>query len=182
MFIDARCSDMKRLLFLTFLLGCAVSFIASGRLTVRLILGGAAAWVVVPMCEAASFAIVRRRARRRSSFARDLDRFAAGDWPWALWLIVMSGLVSFLTPMQADAWFSTWTAWMSIDLTACAAALSTASIDVRFFQDVFGRTRADAIRDVLVQRAISWSAMAVYLAGFAGWPLVVDWLGLAGPA
>jgi len=170
---------MRRLLFLTFLLGCAVSLIVSGRLTLRLILGGAAAWVILPLFETASFAIVRRRARRRGSFARDLDRFAAGDWPWAVWLIALSGVVSFLTPAQAGAWFSTWTAWVAIDVTACAAALCTASIDVRFFQDLFARTRVEAIHDVLLQRAISWSALAVYFGGFVGWPLVVDWLGLA---
>jgi len=172
---------MRHLLFLTFLLGCAVSLIVSGRLTVRLILGGAAAWVIIPPLEVAAFAIVRRRGRRRGSFARDLDRFAAGDWPWAVWLIAVSGVTSFLTPMQANAWFSTWTVWIAIDVTASAAALCTASIDVGFFQDVFARTRADAIRDVLVQRAISWSALAVYVAGFPGWPLVIDWLRHAGP-
>src|SRR5690242_13777386 len=106
---------MRHLLFLTFLLGCAVSLIVSGRLTVRLILGGAAAWVIIPLLEVAAFAIVRRRARRRGSFARDLDRFAAGDWPWAVWLIAVSGVTSFLTPMQANAWFSTWTVWIAID-------------------------------------------------------------------
>jgi len=172
---------VRRLLFQTFLLGCAVSLIVSGRLTLRLTLGGAVAWVIIPLFEGASFAIVRRRLRRRGSFARDLDRFAAGDWPWAVWLIAVSGVMSFLTPVQANAWFSAWSSWIAIDLTAFAAALCAASIDVRFFQDAFARTRADAIRDVLLQRAISWSALAVYFAGFAGWPLVVDRLGLAGP-
>jgi di/tricarboxylate transporter len=104
---------VRRILFLIFLIGCTVSLIVSRRLTLRLIVGGAAAWVVIPLLEAASFAIVRRRAPRRGSFARDLDRFSAGDWPWVLWLIALSGVLSFLTPTQADAWFSTSTAWIA---------------------------------------------------------------------
>jgi hypothetical protein len=169
---------LRRPLFSIFLLGCALSLIVSGRLTARLIAGGAVAWSFIPLFALASFAAVRRRARRSVTFSRDVDLFLAGGGPWVVWLISVAMVASFLTPFQAYAWSATSTPQMWLAATALPVAIWSGYIDFCFYRTVFERPLAGAVRDLLLQRAILWTVAIVYFFGFAGWPLVADRVGL----
>src|SRR2546426_10870999 len=72
---------------LAFVLGCTVSIVASGRLSLRLIADGAVSFAFVPLVEMGALAAVYRAGRRPISFARAVDLFFAGNAPWLLWLV-----------------------------------------------------------------------------------------------
>jgi hypothetical protein len=150
----------------------------SGRLTARLVLGATVAWSFVPAFEVAAFAIVRRRTRSLRTFARDLDLFSAGRRPWAIFLAALAAVASFLTPFQINAWSEAPATLAVLTPIAAAVALRSGYLDFRFYREALGRTPAAAMRDALLQRAICWTAALVYFFGYAGWPDVVDRLGL----
>jgi hypothetical protein len=52
---------LRRPLLLAFTLGCAVSLLASGRLSARLIVDGAVSFAFVPVFEVLAFAALYRR-------------------------------------------------------------------------------------------------------------------------
>ena len=160
------------------LLGCCVSLIASGRLTARLVLGSTIAWSFIPIFEVAAFAIVRRRARSIRTFARDLDLFSAGRRPWAMFLVAAAALAAFLTPLQLNDWAEAPLTLAVLAPIAAGVAIRSGYLDFRFYRDALDRASGDAMRDALLQRAISWTAAVVYFGGNAGWPLVAQWIGL----
>ncbi len=160
------------------LLGCCVSLIVSGRLTARLVLGCTIAWSFIPAFEVAAFAIVRWRARSVRTFARDLDLFSAGRRPWSIFLIALAAAASFLTPLQINDWSEATVTRAVLTSIAAGVALRAGYLDFRFYREALGRAPADARRDALLQRAICWTATVVYFFGYAGWPDVVDWIGL----
>jgi hypothetical protein len=165
---------LRRPLFAVFLLGCGISLLVSGRLTLRLIAGGAVAWSFVPILEVASFAAVHRAAHARTSFARDVDLFFAGRGPWTVWLLAVATLAAFATPFQVDDWTATTPGLVWIGASVAAIAMWSGYIDFCFFRVVFNRAPGAAIRALLLQRALCWTAMATYFVGFAAWPLIVD--------
>jgi len=169
---------VKKTVGFALLLGCCVSLIVSGRLTARLVFGGTVAWSFIPAFEVAAFAIVRRRARPIRPFSRDLDRFSAGRRPWAFFLVALAAVASCLTPLQMNAWSEATPTLAVLGLIASAIVVRSGYLDFRFYREALDRSAADARRDVLLQRAINWTAAAVYFGGYAGWPIVADWIGL----
>jgi len=165
---------LRRPLFAVFVLGCGISLIVSGRLTLRLIAGGAVAWSFVPMLEVASFAAVHRVARARSAFARDVDLFFAGRGPWTAWLLAVATIAAFATPFQVDDWTATPAGLNWIAASMAAIAIWSGYIDFCFFRVVFNRPPGAAIRALLLQRALCWIAAATYFVSFAAWPLIVE--------
>jgi len=168
----------RRPLFAALVLGCAVSLIVSGTTTVRLIAGGALAWSFVPAFDAAAFAVVRRRARRATPFSRDLDLACATHRPWLLWLVAVAGLAAFATPQQTYDALETTAGLTTLVASLAAAAAWSACIDFRFYRTVFERTRSAAVTDLLLHRAMAWTACNLFFWTFVGWPLVADRLGL----
>jgi hypothetical protein len=160
------------------LLGCCISLIVSGRLTARLVLGCTIAWSFIPAFEVAAFAIVRRRARSIRTFARDLDLFGKGRRPWEIFLVALAAVASFLTPIQINSWSEATVTRAVLTPIAAGVALRAGYLDFRFYREALGRTPAEAKRDALLQRAICWTAAVMYFFGYAGWPDVVDWIGL----
>ena len=65
---------LRRPLLLALILGCAVSVLASGRFTLRLIVDGALSMAFVPACQVLGLAAVYPFRRTQVSFAR-LDYF-----------------------------------------------------------------------------------------------------------
>lgn len=169
---------MKKTITFALLLGCCVTLIVSGRLTAGLVAGSTIAWSFVPIFEVAGFAIVRRRTRSIQTFARDLDRFGTGRRPWAIFLVALAAVASCLTPRQMNEWSESAITLSVLAPIAAAVALRSAYLDVRFYREALDRSPAAARRDALLQRAISWTAAAVYFGGHAGWPLVAHWIGL----
>jgi hypothetical protein len=150
----------------------------SGRLTARLVLGGTIAWSFIPAFEVTAFAIVRRRARSVRTFSRDLDLFHDGRRPWAIFLVALAAVASFLTPLQINDWAEAPVTLSVLAPIAAGVVLRCAYLDFRFYREALARAPARALGDVLLQRLISWSAAAVYFGGFAGWPIVAGWIGL----
>jgi hypothetical protein len=167
---------LRRPLLQLFVIGCVVSLVVSGRLTVRLIAGGMLGWSVIPLLEIAGFAVVRARTGRHAAFAADLDRFYAGSRTMLLWLVVLGGVVSFLTPLQTDAWSNNNIVVLAVLATTVAVVAWTARQDAQFFRETQTHRGTTVWRQVVFMRVAVWIVGLVYVAGFAAWPLVADWL------
>jgi hypothetical protein len=168
---------LRRPLFVAMLLGGCLSLIVSGRLTARVIVGGAVAWSFIPLFELASFAVVGRRANANVPFSRDVDLFFASHGPWSVSLIAVAAVASFI-PMQAATWTVSTPGLITLSAMAATIAIWSGYIDFCFYRAVLGKTGTSAVRALLLQRAIAWTLAVVYFLGNAGWPLVADRLGL----
>jgi hypothetical protein len=165
---------VRRPLLLALFLGCSVSLLASGRLSVRLIVDGAVSFAFVPVVEMAAFAVVYRLGSRTIPFARATDLFFATNTPWLLLLVALAALAAFQSPRQV----ATWTVPPKLWIIAGAAVLTIASsayLEFAFFRAVLQRSAAAAARDALVVRALAWTGAGVYFLGFAIWPWIVAW-------
>ena len=73
----------RRPLFLAFVLGCGVSMLGSGRLTLRLIADGALSFAFVPLAELLGFVIAYSKSRpatsAKATVARERDEQVYGD-------------------------------------------------------------------------------------------------------
>jgi hypothetical protein len=168
---------LRKPLFLALLLGGCLSLIVSGRLTARLIVGGAVAWSFIPVFEVAAFAAVRRFANIGAPFSRDIDLFFAGHGPWSILLIAVAAVASFI-PIQAATWAASAPGAITLAAIASVVVVWSGYIDFCFYRAVLGKTEASAVRALLLQRVIAWTLAIVYFLGNAGWPLVADRLGL----
>jgi hypothetical protein len=168
---------LRRPLLLLLFMGATVSLQASDRLSVRLIADGVISFACVPFFEVLSLAIVywHGRQARRVPFARVVDVFFAANAPWLLWLLAFDALRCAETPLQATARPAAllWT----IELSLAAVAIWSAFIDLRFFREVLPRSRDTAVRDLAVQRIISWGGILGYFVGIAAWATVIGWIG-----
>ena len=163
---------VRRPLLLLFVMGCVVSFQASGRLTARLILDGAVSFAFIPAFELASLAIVYRRRRHPISFACAVDLFFAANVPWLAWMLAFVMLRSMQTPRQATALWPP--LWSALELSVLAVAAWSLYIDLQFFREVLPRSDRRSARDLLLQRSIGWTSALVYFFGLAAWPEVAD--------
>ena len=157
----------KRPLFVAFLLGCAVSLITSGTLTLRLVLPSMIYWGLLPLIQAAALTAVCWSERRRVSIPRTIDSFFAGYGPWSLWLIGISAIWSFLSPLNRSIESTLSTTWFFGG--AGAVIIWSAYLDFCFFRFVLDKSRKDALRNLLVQRLISWSVIVFILGAPAAW-------------
>jgi hypothetical protein len=163
---------LRRPLFVAFVLGCTISLTAAGRLTLTLIVGSMVAWAFVPAFEGLGFAVAARRIASPLPFSRRLDAFFAGHGPWTLYAILVGASASLLTPWQMNAWSMVF--MTSIEILGGAVAIRSWFIDVEFYRVVLERTKREAVRDALIQRAVCWPAAAVYFAGYVAWPLITN--------
>lgn len=153
----------KPLLFLVFF-GCVVSLGASGRFTLRLIVDGAISFAFVPACCLAGLAVVWRRGPRSAMpFARAADAFFAGFTPWLVWMVVAGGVFGLVPPRAFSPWF------FPVLIAGVVPLLWSLSIDWRFFRDTLGRAPRQALADLVVHRAIEWTAVVAYFLGIAIW-------------
>jgi hypothetical protein len=164
-----------RPLLLLFVLGCVVSLIASGRLSVRLIVDGSFSFAFLPACCVAGFAIVYFVRRERPvAFGRALDLFFIGQMPWLIWLIVFASVGAIVEPRRMGPWLR------RLEWSVIVPFVWTAIIDFHFFREVMGRAPGAAVRDLVLYRAIAWGAATLYFFGIAIWyevvPVVVDWV------
>jgi hypothetical protein len=158
---------IRRPLFLLFVCGCVVSLWTSGRFSIRLVADGMVSFAFIPVFQVLSFAVAYRLASGDTRVAPAADRFFAGDRPWLIWLLLFAALRVFLTPMQAGA--PPWPFWRAVQLAIALVILWSARVDYAFFQRTAPGT-PDAIRSLIVQRAISWTCSLVYFFGIAVWP------------
>jgi hypothetical protein len=150
--VETRRGALTGPLFLVFFFGCTVSLIASGRLTLRLVAGGAANASFVPLVEIAALAAVWG-SRRQPAFSKAVSLFFLGHGPWLLWLLGFSALWSWMLPEQAFGDAVIRWAWYAAGLVLVWSAY----IDFWFFRLVLDKSPLRAAWGVLLQRAISWT-------------------------
>jgi hypothetical protein len=133
--------------------------ISAGSLTARIALSATFYWTFIPLCEILGLAIVTRGKLGRHSFAHAIDIFFAGHGPWTLLLIALAGALTFSTAPAR------WELLTGPALWATALVVVwSAYIDSCFFRHVMGDRRAGAIRDVVLQRLVTWAAVIVIFA------------------
>jgi hypothetical protein len=164
---------LRKPVLLAFVLGCTVSIVASGRLSVRLITDGAVSFAFLPLVEMAALAAVYRTGRRPISFARAVDLFFAGNTPWLLWLVGVATLSCLVPPKQV----APWPVWIAAAL-AVPVAVWSAYLDFHFFRAALGRPAGGAVRAVVLQRAMAWPAATLYFLGIAIWSYIASWTAL----
>lgn len=151
---------LRRPLLLIFFFACLVSFLASQRLTLRLILTSCVNMSFIPLVEIIGLRAVWRR-ERGLPFSQAVDYFFMGHGPWIVWLLAFASIWAFASPDHAFFWTAPRYIWPTFIL----AILWSALIDYWFFRQAFHRDRSEAAFYLLVQRAISWT-LGILIFGF----------------
>jgi hypothetical protein len=160
---------LRRPLLVSAVLGCSISLMAAGRLTLRLALPSTIYWSFIPLLELAALAAVCRPLR-----AKTIDAFFQGHRAWLLWLIAFAAVTAIVPAPDVIAhvpillWY----------ISAILAFLWSAHVDFNFSRRVLERSRAAAARDVLIQRLICWPAAFVIFVWSAGSQVIASGLGL----
>jgi hypothetical protein len=158
---------LKRPLYLAFFLGCTVSFLTSGTLTLRLIVPATIYWSFVPLIEIAALAAVCWGNRRDVGFPSLIDSFFRGYGPWLLWLVGMCAIWACLSPSAKSLDGTVSIVWLGAG-GALAVAWSL-YIDFSLFRSLLQRSPARAARDLVLQRLISWGLIMSIIAGPTIW-------------
>ena len=161
----------RRPLALSLFIGCAVSLMATGSLTLRLALPAAVYWSFVPLAQIAGLAI----AMRRRPPAETIDAYFAGHGAWMLWLAAFAAMWTLLPPRAAYG------SWLFPDLWWALAGVAAAWslwIDFGFFRRAGARSPAQAAKDLAIQRLVSWSIGMTLFVAPAGWQTVAARFGL----
>jgi hypothetical protein len=144
-------SGLRRPLFVTFVIACAVSLAATGALTARIAGPSMLYLAYVPMVEALGLVAVIGRRRHHVPLMRAIDIFFAGHAPWTLLIIAITGLLVSVPPAHS---------WMILTRVAMVGMALVAGwsayIDFCFFRAMFDASPRAALRDLVVLRAITW--------------------------
>jgi hypothetical protein len=166
---------IRRPLRMAIVLGCAMSLMTEGRITLRLAVPAAIYWSFIPLFQAACLILSYRQARPEIPLARAIDLAFAGATPWLLWLTAYTSIWVFLPPAGGYTWSNRHEIWYS--LAACAA-LWSAYIDFHYFRVIFGKTAASAGGTILWHRFVCWALGLSIFVLSAGWQTVAERLGL----
>lgn len=149
---------MRRPLFLAVVFGCVLSVTATGTVTLRVAGPAAVYWSFVPLVEVLALMALILHRRPRVPLPLAIDAFFAGHGPWILFLVAFSTLLSF---MPLSLW---WALLTGPALWATAfVMLWSAYIDFCFFRVLLAESRVAAVRDVVVNRVLTWTVVFVVL-------------------
>jgi hypothetical protein len=164
---------LRRPLLVAFVLGCGVSLMTSGRLTLRLALPATLYWTFVPVCEIASLALVARR--RKMPFAHLIDSYFQSHTAWLVWVMAFAAIWAFFPAPTVYSWvFQKSLLYASAGLVFAWSAY----VDFGFFRRVLGRPPVHAARDLAIQRLLCWAmGLAIFVAP-AGWQVAASAMGL----
>jgi hypothetical protein len=150
---------VRRPLFVAFVLGCGISLMTAGVLTLRLLISVTAYWTFVPAVEALALVGVLWRTPRAESWAATIDRFFVGHGTWTLFLLTLSASLTFLPPQTS--WRLLTTVWL---LVLAGVLAWSAYVDFCFFRWISRASPALATRRVLIHRLLTWTAIFVIFA------------------
>jgi hypothetical protein len=150
---------LRRPLFVAFILGCGISLMTTGVLTLRLLISVTAYWTFVPAVEALGLIAVLRKPSGNASWAATIDRFFVGHGTWTLFMTVLAASLAFLPPQTA--WRLLTTMWLVVLVVVLAWS---GYVDFCFFRWVTGASRASATRRLLVHRLLTWTAIFIVFA------------------
>jgi hypothetical protein len=158
--VDGRAwTACRRPLFVTLVLASIVSLLASGTLTLRLVASASIYWASIPIVETLALLVVVRRRVNRPSIPATIDLFFAGHAPWTLLLLAIASSLVFLPPDVGWTLLVRWWVWVMLAVIAWSAY-----IDFCFFRSIVGASRATAVRDVIVLRLLTWTAIVAIFA------------------
>jgi hypothetical protein len=149
-------------------LGCCASLMATGRLTLRLILPVMLYGTTVPLLGAAALAAVRGR----TPWRRMLHLFFRGMGPWTWWLLATAAFWSLTPPQEAFRLTGAWRMSLIVPL------VWSCSIDYRIFREELGYGRGSAAGRLAVQRLLWWTPVVALFVAPAGWQTVANALGI----
>jgi hypothetical protein len=138
-----------------------MSLFTTGTLTARLVGPTTVYWAFLPFVELLALLVLIGRRGRPPSLPQAIDTFFAGHAPWTLLLVGIAATWAFLPPQRAWELLTTLWVW-----TALLAVVWSARIDFCYFRTYLGASRRGALRDVLLWRALVWTAVLVVFA----WP------------
>jgi hypothetical protein len=138
-------------------LACTASLAASGRFSLRLFFDTAIALGPIVVIQLAAFALAYWTGSRPVRFAPAVDAYFDGSWPWFAALTTLGIFGAITGPIVAAQWFS------RIGVVCAVAAIGTSVwIDVAYFSRRLDRSIPRAVGDVIVQRAVGWTATILY--------------------
>jgi hypothetical protein len=162
----------QRPLFMVFVLGCLVSLVTAGSLSLRLFADGAMNALFVPLLELGVLAWLWR-SKRTVPFAQTVDLFFMGHGPWVLYLLIFSAIWAFASPVHAFVLTARWMWWL-----LGVMFVWSAYIDFCFLRCVLRESVARAGGRLLVLRAITWSVGLVIFGGGSLLPETLRKLGI----
>jgi hypothetical protein len=162
----------QRPLFMVFVLGCLVSLVTAGSLSLRLFADGAMNALFVPLLELGVLAWLWR-SKRTVPFAQAVDLFFMGHGPWVLYLLIFSAIWAFASPVHAFVLTARWMWWL-----LGVMFVWSAYIDFCFLRYVLRESVARAGGRLLVLRAITWSVGLVIFGGGSLLPETLRKLGI----
>jgi len=151
----------RRPLMLAVACGCLMSLCTTGTLTARLVGPATVYWAFLPLVELLALLVLIAGRRQRPVLPWAIDTFFAGHAPWTLLLLGIAATWAFLPPQRA--WELLTSVWV---WTALAVVAWSARIDFCYFRSMLGASRWGALRDVVICRALVWTAVLVVFA----WP------------
>lgn len=165
---------IRRQLLLLFVIACAVSLAAEGRVVPWAVLDGAVSFAFIPVFQLLAFFLVWRvRIGRARAGAADVDAFLDGNAPWLWWWCAVAAMVACAPPRAIG--FGT-----LAEVLAVIPFTLSARGDIRWLRRDHGRTMREAATDVAILRIVTWGACLVWFFGIAVWytevPKVVAWL------
>ena len=163
----------RQVLFL-FVVACAVSLAAEGRIAPWLVVDACVSAAFMPVIQLLAFLLIwRLRIRKVRATAGDTLAFLDGNAPWLWWWCGVAAMVAFVPPRSLGPWMNL--AWVSLAL----AFAWSARRDFRWLRDDHGRTPRQAAIDVCALRLVTWGAGLTYFFGIAVWygevPKVLAW-------
>jgi len=142
---------VRRPVFLTLVIACVVSLLATSVATLRLVGPTALYWSFVPVVEILALTIVLWSRRNSQTLASLVDVFFVGHAAWTLFLLLFGAALALSPPQH-------W--WFLVTRPAIAgivlAAGWSAYVDVCFFRYVCGATLSSAIGSAALFRVIAW--------------------------
>ena len=141
----------RRPVFLTFVLACVVSLLATSVATIRLIATAVLYWSFVPVIEILALTIILRRRRVSKPLPIAIDLFFAGHAAWALFLLSIGATMAMAPP---NYW---WSLIIGPGLVGMILVVAwSAYVDVCFFRHMCGTSLARAIGNAALHRLMTW--------------------------
>jgi len=142
--------------------------LATGRLTLRLILPVMLYGTLVPLLEAAALAAVRGR----TPWRRMLELFLPGFGPWCGWMLATAAFWTLIPIQDAYRFVGAWRTSFFVP------AAWSCWIDYRIFRRELKHSRGGAAGRLAAQRLLWWIPIAVLFVAPAGWQTVASALGI----
>lgn len=166
-------SVIRRQFFFLFVIACAASLAAEGRVTLWLVIDTSISAAFIPILQCLGFVIVWRLRIGSAPASRDVQGFLEGNIAWLWWWCAVAALVALCPPRSMGPSF------MVAFLAAIALFGWTSLRDWRWLRDGYGRSDRAAAIDIASMRLVTWGFGVLYFLGIAIWygelPRVAAW-------